>query len=69
MARTIRKAEAALELAVAVANMQDAAIRWPSVEERHNRSVCLQSKKPIMTKKIGFIDGKSYKAVQPTNSD
>ena len=55
-AGTIRTAESALELALA--NMQDAAIRWPSAEEQHNWSACVQPREPIITKSSGSSTGK-----------
>ena len=65
--RTLRKAEEALEKTLA--NMPDAAIRWPTAAEQLEWASLIQAREPIISKKFGFIDGKNYKVQQPTDAD
>ena len=55
--RTLRKAEAVLELVLA--SVKDAAILWPSAEEQNIWSACVQIRNPIITKNFDIIDGKT----------
>jgi hypothetical protein len=65
--RTLRNAEAALELALA--EIPDAAIRWPSETEQKMWAGWITTKEPVITKKFGFIDGKNYRVQEPTHSN
>jgi hypothetical protein len=58
LSRTLRKAEAAL--ALALLEMPDCQFRWPTLEQQKEWGECVEAKYPIIKGRWGFIDGKNY---------
>ena len=56
LARTIAEGEAALRLALD--DVPDAGIRWPSIPEQRRFASATQRKKPLVTGVFGFFNGK-----------
>lgn len=66
-ARTLQKAEAAMEKALK--DVPDARIRWPTFQEQQEWAMWVAVREPRVTKKFAFIDGKNYKVLAPTSVD
>ncbi|KAI9908746.1 hypothetical protein PsorP6_003483 [Peronosclerospora sorghi] len=62
--RMLRRAEEALE--VAVSNLTDDEIRWPTAREQLRWASWIAEREPIVQRKFGFIDGKNFRVQEPS---
>jgi hypothetical protein len=55
-------------LHLALNNLREAAIRWPTIEEQHDMATMVEEKEPLMWGRWGFVDGKNYRVQESGNS-
>ena len=65
--RVIRHAELALEKSLV--EIEDAVITWPSEDQQRTWAAWIEARKPPVTRKFGFIDGKNYRVASPSNRE
>lgn len=59
--------EAEEVLAEILPHIEDAQIRWPTIEEQHAFAALLEEKEPLVVGKFGFVDGKNFKVKEPSD--
>ena len=67
MSRNMAKAEASLMLALK--EIPEAAVRWPSKDQQLEWAQLVQNKEPMVTGCWGVIDRKNYRVASPTAAD
>lgn len=67
IARVLRKAEIAL--LSALKTMDEASIRWPTLEEQRLYAETVSNRHPYVQGRWGFVDGKDYHVSTPSSSD
>jgi hypothetical protein len=67
LSRSLSKAETALSMALK--NLPDARIKYPSLDEQRQWSQLVENKEPLVKKRWGFIDGKNYCVQKPSDID
>lgn len=65
--RYLEDAEALL--AETLPHVEDAQIRWPTIEEQHRFAALLEAKEPLVVGKFGFVDGKNLRVKQTSDRD
>ncbi|KAJ3290359.1 hypothetical protein HDU76_007402 [Blyttiomyces sp. JEL0837] len=67
LSRTLSKAE--LAMAKALKGWEPAAIKWPSKEQQRQWESLVEAREPVVKKRWGFVDGKNFAVMEPSNSD
>ena len=67
LSRTRKKAESALR--DTLAQVPDAEIKWPTLEEQLDMGAKVQAKYPLISGRWGFADGKNLNVMEPTRAD
>ncbi|KAG9398808.1 hypothetical protein AC1031_014125 [Aphanomyces cochlioides] len=65
--RILINAEVALSLALK--ELREAAISWPSIETQAQWALATQAREPLVTGVFGFVDGKNLRVQEPSNAD